>query len=71
VLKFKSGASPQLRGFVDSDFTQNKDRKSTTGFVFFINQGPISWSSHHQSLITTFTAETEYVALFAAGKEAV
>lgn len=35
-----------LNGFVDSDFAGCKDsRRSTTGWVFTLAGGPISWAS--------------------------
>ena len=39
----------QLRGFGDSDFAGCEDsRKSTTGWVFTLAGGPVSWSSQRQ-----------------------
>jgi hypothetical protein len=36
----------QLMGFVDSDFAGCEDsRRSTTGWVFTLAGGPVSWSS--------------------------
>lgn len=36
----------QLRGFVDNDFTGYEDsRRSSTGWMFILAGGPISWSS--------------------------
>jgi hypothetical protein len=36
----------QFRGFVDSDFAGYEDsRKLTTGWVFTLAGGPVSWSS--------------------------
>lgn len=61
-----------LKGFVDSDFAGCEDsRKSTTGWVFTLAGGPISWSSQRQKTVATSTMDAEYVACAEAAKEAV
>ncbi|PNY14641.1 hypothetical protein L195_g011325 [Trifolium pratense] len=37
------------------------DRKSTTGFVFMLGSGAISWSSKKQPIVTLSTTEAEFV----------
>jgi hypothetical protein len=62
----------QLTGFVDSDFAGCEDsRKSTTGWVFTLAGGPISWSSQRQKTVATSTMDAEYVACAEAAKEAM
>ncbi|OQE71140.1 hypothetical protein PENNAL_c0111G02651, partial [Penicillium nalgiovense] len=62
----------QLRGFVDSDFAGCEDsRKSTTGWVFTLAGGPISWSSQRQKTVATSTMDAEYIACAEAAKEAM
>ena len=62
----------QLRGFVDSDFAGCEDsRKSTTGWVFTLAGGPVSWSSQRQKTVATSTMDAEYIAGAEAAKEAV
>ena len=43
---------------------------STSGWVFLLGGGAISWASKKQTCITSSTMESEFVALAAAGKEA-
>ncbi|CAL1389348.1 unnamed protein product [Linum trigynum] len=38
------------------------DRKSTTGFVFFLGDTAFTWSSKKQAIVTLSTCEAEYVA---------
>ena len=46
----KSGST--LIGLVDSDWASDKDkRRSTTGFVFYLNGGPVNWKSRLQKCI--------------------
>ena len=46
------------------------DRKSTSGFVFNLVGGPISWASKKQSSVSLSTSEAEYIALSLAIQEA-
>jgi len=62
----------QLTGFVDSDFAGCEDsRRSTTGWVFTLAGGPVSWSSQRQKTVATSTMDAEYTASAEATKEAV
>ena len=59
-------------GYTDSDFQSNLDfRKSTSGCVFTLGGGAITWRSVKQSCITDFTMEAEYIAACEAAKEVV
>eukprot|EP00253_Pinus_taeda_P022296 PITA_22296 len=56
-----------LVGYIDSDWTRSvDDRKSTSGYVFHMGSGAISWASKKQSIVALSTAEAEYVAATAA-----
>ena len=60
-----------LIGYTDSDFQLDLDfRKSTSGCVFTLGGGAISWKSVEQSCIAESTMEAEYVATCEAAKEA-
>ena len=59
-------------GYCDADWAGDRnDRKSTSGYVFNLAGGPISWRSKKQTCIALSTAEAEYVALAYAAQEAV
>eukprot|EP00253_Pinus_taeda_P009291 PITA_09291 len=47
------------------------DRKSTSGYVFHMGSGAISWASKKQSIVALSTAEAEYVAATAAACQSV
>jgi hypothetical protein len=67
------GGAKQFRiiGFSDANWGGDKnDRKSTTGYVFMINNGAVSWVSHKQSTVAVSTMEAEYMALSDASREA-
>ncbi|KAL4561507.1 hypothetical protein LXL04_033674 [Taraxacum kok-saghyz] len=60
-----------FEGHSDASWIPNmEDHSSTSGWVFLLGGGAISWSSKKQSCITLSTMESEFVALAAAGKEA-
>uniref|UniRef100_A0A3Q7J6A7 Uncharacterized protein n=1 Tax=Solanum lycopersicum TaxID=4081 RepID=A0A3Q7J6A7_SOLLC len=47
----------------DSDFAGDKeDRKSTSGYVFMLGFGVVSWCSKKQPIVTLSTTEVEFVA---------
>ncbi|OIT02422.1 retrovirus-related pol polyprotein from transposon tnt 1-94 [Nicotiana attenuata] len=61
-LFYSSSSDFSLMGFCDSDYAGDiDDRKSTTGFVFFLGDSVISWSSKKQSIVTLSTCEAEYI----------
>jgi hypothetical protein len=59
-------------GYVDSDFAGDLDkRRSTSGYVFTLAGGAISWMSNLHNIVALSTTEAEYVATSHACKEAV
>ncbi|GJX56434.1 zinc finger, CCHC-type containing protein [Tanacetum coccineum] len=64
-------SNPVLEGYTDASWTSNtEDNSSTSGWVFLLGGGAISWASKKQTCITGSTMESEFMALAAAGKEA-
>ncbi|UYV70738.1 hypothetical protein LAZ67_8000410, partial [Cordylochernes scorpioides] len=67
-----SSCTTSLIGFSDADFAGDLDtRKSTTRYVFMLNNGPISWCSQKQNCVSLSTTESEYIAASKATKEAI
>ena len=59
-----------MLGYVDSDFARNvNSQKSTTGYVFTLGSGAISWVLRLQKIVASSTTEAEYVAVIEAYKE--
>lgn len=48
---------------MNSDFAGDlESRKSTTGYVFTLHRGAVSWHSRQQPLLATLTTTAEYIA---------
>ncbi|PPQ83944.1 hypothetical protein CVT24_005864 [Panaeolus cyanescens] len=63
------GTDFSVKGYSDANFATDMHRHSISGFTFSAGGGAISWSSKKQSLVTTSSTESEYVALTHACKE--
>ncbi|KAK9209735.1 hypothetical protein WN944_002103 [Citrus x changshan-huyou] len=71
-LLFKKNCGQQCIGYCDSDFAGDLDKqRSTTGYVFTLGGGPVSWRSILQSTIALSTTEAEYMAATEAVKEVI
>ena len=70
------GQSPnntiELSGSCDADWAGDlDDRRSTSGYVFLLNDHVISWKTHKQAAVATSSTQAEYQALSEATKEAL
>ncbi|KAH9734072.1 Integrase catalytic domain-containing protein [Citrus sinensis] len=66
------GSEFTVRGYVDSDFVGDLDkRKSTTGYVFTLAGAAVSWVLKLQTVVALSTTEAEYMAATQACKEAI
>ena len=61
-----------VTGYSDADWAGDiVDRISTTGYVFLMSGGAVSWRSKKQSCVALSTAEAEYMALASTFQEAI
>jgi hypothetical protein len=68
---FSDSDSTKLLGYSDADWGGDKDtRRSTTGYVFVLAGGAVSWCSRLQPTVALSSAEAEYTAACAAVQEA-
>ena len=64
--------SKNFIAYSDADWAGDlDDRKSTSGYLFQIGGGAVSWRSKKQSSVALSTAEAEYIALASTAQEAV
>eukprot|EP00253_Pinus_taeda_P024463 PITA_24463 len=61
-----------IRGLVDANWAGDLDqRRSTSGYVFNLFGGAVSWMSKKQSIVALSTTKVEYMPVTHASKEAV
>ena len=66
------GSELRLVRYSDADWGGDLDqRKSTSGYVFLLNKGAISWCSKKQTCIALSTMEAEFIACSTAVQEAI
>src|SRR4051812_12745532 len=63
---------PTLSGYSDANWGNDLDsQRSTSGYIFLVSGGVISWSSKRQATVILSSTEAEYIALTQATKEAI
>ena len=66
-----NGFPTVLEGYSDANWISDSyEIKSKSGYVFTLGGGVIAWKSSKQTLITTSTMKSKFVALESTGKEA-
>ncbi len=67
MLMYRRTDNLEVIGYSDSDFAGCVDsRKSTSGYIFMMAGGVVSWRSAKHTLIATSTMEAEFVSCFEA-----
>lgn len=70
-LTYTRNGNCELIGYCDADWAGDvSDRRSTTGYVFVMNDAAISWNSRKQPTVALSSTEAEYMSLTAAIQEA-
>ena len=60
-----------LEGYCDANWiSDTKDSKSTSGYLFTLGGGAVSWKSSKKTCIARSTMESEFIALDKAGEKA-
>ncbi|XP_075078492.1 secreted RxLR effector protein 161-like [Nicotiana tabacum] len=64
-LTYKYSDSLEVIGYSDSDLGGYKDTsKSTSGYIFFLIGGVVSWRSVKQAIVATSTMEAEFIVYY-------
>lgn len=71
-LTYTRQENSELLAYSDADWAGDQTtRKSTSGNVFLLAHGAITWTSRKQSSVALSTVESEYMALSLATQEAI
>ena len=71
-ITYDGDVAPELVGYSDANYAACTDtRRSTSGRVFMLCGGAISWASHMQRVVATSTAESEYMAVSDSAHECI
>lgn len=71
-LTYKCSDSLEVIGYSDSDLGGCKDTgKSTSGYIFLLAGGVVSWKSVKQTIVATSTMEAEFIACYEATSQAL
>lgn len=71
-LVYDSDNVEQFHGYSDADWGNDSEtRRSVTGYVFLHAGGAVAWSCRRQPTVALSTTEAEYMAIAAAGQEAL
>ena len=71
-IHYKRGDNDGLWAFTDSDYAGDiEDRKNTSGYVFLLSSGAISWGLKKQPIVTLSTTEAEFMAATVCACQAI
>jgi hypothetical protein len=69
---YKQSGNTELLAYTDSNYAGDlEDKKSTSGFLFMLSSGAVSWSSKKQPIVTLSTTEAEFIAAASCACQAV
>ena len=67
ILVYRKLENLEVLGYIDSDFAGcSENLKSTSGYIFMMAEGSISWKSVKQTLRASSTTQVEFVACYGA-----
>lgn len=71
MLTYRRSDQLEIIGYSDSDFAGCQDsRRSTSGYVYLLAGGAVSWRSAKQTLVASSTMAAEYIACYEASHQA-
>ena len=69
---YKKGGNDKLVAFIDSGYAGDlEDRKSTSGYVFMLSSGAVSWSSRKQPVVSLSITEAKFIAATSCACQAI
>ncbi|XP_058726167.1 secreted RxLR effector protein 161-like [Vicia villosa] len=71
-ILYKKGGVNELVAYTDIDYAGDvDDRKSTSGYVFMLSSGAVSWCSKKQPVVSLSTTEAEFITTASYACQAV
>ncbi|KAG8735428.1 hypothetical protein FRC10_010611, partial [Ceratobasidium sp. 414] len=71
-ITYRRDGNTEVHGYTDADHSGCLDTaRSTSGYVFLLAGGAVTWSSKRQTVVSESTLEAEYIAAAHASKEAM
>ena len=71
-LQFRRDGNTELEGYCDASWSSGQDDpRSTSGYVFLLHRGAVSWNSRRQSTVALLNTEPEYLSLSTAVQKAI
>ena len=71
-ILYSTEGSMTCVGYTDADWAGDvDDRKSTSGYIFLLCGGGVSWKSQKQRCVALSTAEAEYVVMASVTQELI
>ncbi|KAH9741472.1 Integrase catalytic domain-containing protein [Citrus sinensis] len=72
MLTYRRSDQLEIIGYSDSDFAGCQDsRRSTSGYIYMLAGGAISWRSAKQTLVASSTMAAEFVACYEASNQGI
>ncbi|KAH9793735.1 hypothetical protein KPL71_004641 [Citrus sinensis] len=72
MLTYKRSDQLEIIGYSDSDFAGCQDsRRSTSGYIYMLAGGAISWRSAKQTLVASSTMAAKFVACYEASNQGI
>ena len=72
MLTYRKSDQLEIIGYSDSDFAGCRDSmKSTSGYIYLLVRGAISWKSVKQSIVASSTMAAEFVACYEASNHGI
>ena len=71
MLRIK-GQHMNVKGYSNADWAGDVgNRRSTSGYVFFVGEGAVSWNSKRQQTVAQSIMEAEYMVMNRCTREAI
>ena len=72
MLTYRHTDTLEVVGFSDSDYAGCvDDKRSTSGYIFMMVEGVVSWKNVKQAFTTSSTTEVEYVKCYEATRHVI